>query len=76
MPFYLVRRMEMILSEESASFMHAVFSNVWIRLADQGIDYTYEEMQKHFRDMMKDGSIQIKVEDFFVDRFTKEEGII
>jgi len=63
----------MILSAECASFMHEVFSNVWTRLNDVGIDYTFGEMAKHFRDMMNNPKIKKDVEGIFMDQFLYEE---
>lgn len=50
-------------------FMRKVSTNVWTRLNDVGIDYTFGEIRKHFINMMENPEVQEEVENVFYDRF-------
>ena len=50
-------------------FMRKVVADVWQRLADVGIDYTFGEIRNHFKEMMNNLEVQEEVANVFHDRF-------
>lgn len=55
--------------KERRIFIRKIVADVWQRLADVGMDYTFGEMGEHFIDMFNNLDVQKEVADVFYDRF-------
>ncbi len=57
------------------TFMNKVQLETWTALNDRGIDYNFEEINAHFREMLQDEVIVSLIAEYFIKRFTDEKQV-